>query len=146
MNEYLSSFNEIFEVVIRKYNLQVEVVDAYNICLVGGSYEIEFTIWREGVDIGYHVLISSSEILQYNIRNFIATHLTDKDRDISGFIFPAGVSVIQSRDLRDLNYLANALQNHFPSMLEGTMEWLESYEKYIWYQKPLIRKRRRRLE
>ncbi|WP_226093512.1 hypothetical protein LF929_011210 [Dickeya oryzae] len=83
-----------------------------------------------------------TEVLIYDIGNFIVTSMTDEDRVISDEIISDGNSTVYIRNVKILNYFLNALRNHFPSMLEGKMDWLELYEKSEWYSQPRIEKRK----
>ncbi|MBA0207160.1 hypothetical protein [Pectobacterium aroidearum] len=142
MSEYLSSFNYIFKVVIEHFDFKVKSIDDNTIFLIGDGYQLEFTMWRETVEVRFCVVKSNAELLIYNVGNFIATYMTNEDRVIDDIIIPKGKPTVYIRNVKSLNYFLNALRHHFPSMLAGQMNWLESYEKSEWYSQPRIEKRK----
>lgn len=141
MDEYLHSFNEIFKSIIEHYGYEVKSVSDSTIFLIKDSYQIEFIIWREAVEVSFCLVQSDSEVLKYDVRNFIITQMTDEDRAISDSVFPVGGTPAYRRNVKSLHYFSNALKNHCSSMLEGKMDWLRAYEKSDWYSQPRIEQR-----
>ncbi|UUE08202.1 hypothetical protein NMX13_10795 [Dickeya zeae] len=142
MNEYLSSFNSVFKGVIESFDFKVKSINDDALFLIGNGYQLEFTMWRETVEVCFCVVKSDTEVLIYDVGNFIVTYMTNEDRVISDEIISDGNSTVYIRNVKILNYFLNALKNHFPSMLEGKMDWLELYEKSEWYSQPRIEKRK----
>ncbi|MEQ4510342.1 MAG: hypothetical protein ABN480_07050 [Dickeya sp.] len=142
MNEYLSSFNRIFKGVIESFDFKVKSTNDDTLFLIGNGYQLEFTMWRETVEVCFCVVKSDTEVLIYDVGNFIVTYMKNEDRVISDEIISDGKSTVNIRNVKILNYFLNALVNHFPSMLEGKMDWLELYEKSEWYSQPGIEERK----
>ncbi|WP_256852906.1 hypothetical protein [Pantoea sp. Fr+CA_20] len=142
MNDYLLPFYNIFDSIIKTYDFDVKSSGDDTIFLVNDSYQIEFIMWRETVEINFCLIKSHSHVLSYYVRNFIATYITDDDRVVEYNIVSIKGSFVYIRNLKSLSYFSNALKNHFPSMLEGRMDWLEAYEKSEWYSEPRIEKRK----
>ncbi|QHQ15453.1 hypothetical protein GMW39_05980 [Pectobacterium parmentieri] len=142
MSEYISSFNDIFKAVIYHFDFKVKSVNDDTIFLIGNGYQLEFTMWRETVELRFCVVKSNTEVLIYDVGNFIVTYMTNEDRCIDDIIIPKEKSTVYIRNVKSLNYFLNALKHHFPSMLAGQMNWLDSYEKSEWYSQPRIEKRK----
>ncbi|CAG75029.1 conserved hypothetical protein [Pectobacterium atrosepticum SCRI1043] len=142
MSEYLSSFNDIFKTVIDHFDFKVKSVGDDTIILIGNGYQLEFTMWRETVEFRFCVVKSNTEVLIYDVGNFIVTYMTNEDRVIDDIIIPKERSTVYIRNVKSLNYFLNALKHHFPSMFAGQMNWLDSYEKSEWYSQPRIEKRK----
>lgn len=142
MNEYLSPFYNIFHSIIKCYGFSVKPIGDDTIFLLGNCCQIEFVMWREAVEVGFFVVKSEEYVLRYDVRNFIITYMTDDDRVIEKNVVPIEGNVVYIRNVKSLIYFSNALKNHFSSMLEGRMDWLEAYEKSEWYSEPRIEKRK----
>ncbi|MRS91766.1 hypothetical protein GJV04_17220 [Enterobacteriaceae bacterium RIT714] len=142
MNQYLSPFCEIFGDIIKRYGFNVTACDNDTIIMAGRGYQLVFVIWREAVEISYCVIKNDTEVVTYNVRDFIITYMTDADRTISEITFTADQNEVYKRNIYSLNHFANALKNHFPAMLEGRMDWLELFEKSEWYRKPRVENRK----
>ncbi|UDJ80724.1 hypothetical protein [Kosakonia oryzae] len=139
MNAYLLSFNEVFKPIIDYYGFEVKS-DNETISLLRGGFKIEFIMWREAVEVNFCVIKSDNEMLKYNVRDFIVTYMTNEDRVIDDSAIPTDETAVHIRNVKSLFYFSNALKNHFPSMLEGKMDWLDAYKKSDWYSQPRIEK------
>lgn len=142
MNEYLSPFYNIFHSIVKCYGFSVKPIGDDTVFLLSDCYQIEFVMWRETVEVSFCVVKSNAHVLRYDVRNFIATYMTDDDRVIENDVVPGEGSVVYIRNVKSLIYFSNALKNHFSSMLEGRMDWLQAYEKSEWYSEPRIEKRK----
>ncbi|MBT9186602.1 hypothetical protein ILP31_21180 [Pectobacterium punjabense] len=142
MSEYLPSFNSIFKSVIDNFDFKVKSIGCDTIFLIGDGYQLEFTMWRETVEVRFCVVKSNTEVLIYDVGNFLVTYMTNEDRVIDDIIIPKEKSAVYIRNVKSLNYFLKALKHHFPSMLAGKMNWLDSYEKSEWYSQPRIEKRK----
>ncbi|TDS72368.1 hypothetical protein C7434_1180 [Pantoea sp. PNA 14-12] len=146
MNEYFHSFNEIFKFIIEHYGFEAKPVDDSKIFLIKENYQIEFIMWREAVEVSFCQACSDTEMLKYDVRDFIITHMTDEDRVISDSISSVNGTSVYRRNVKSLHYFSNALKNHFSSMLEGNMDWFQAYEKSDWYRQPRIEKMTRAIQ
>lgn len=142
MNEYLSPFYNIFDPIVKCYGFSIKPIGDDIISLLSDCYQIEFVMWREAVEVSFCVVKSNACVLKYDVRNFIVTYMTDDDRVIENNAMPIEGNVVYIRNVKSLIYFSNALKNHFSSMLEGRMDWLEAYEKSEWYSEPKIEKRK----
>ena len=142
MNNYLSPLNIIFSDIIKRYGFAVENYDDETVFLTRKHYQIEFIMWRETVEIKFCVIKENNEVTKYQVKNFIVTGMTDEDRVVDNVFIPPDESDVYKRNVKALSYFANALQNHFSSMLEGKMDWFAAYEKSAWFSPPVTEKRR----
>jgi len=142
MNEYLLPFCSIFDSIIKVYDFDVKSIGDDTILLVRDSYQIEFVMWREAVEINFCLIKSHSDVLSYYVRSFIVTYMNDDDRIVVCNIENFKDNFVYTRNLKSLCFFSNALKNHFSCMLEGRMDWLEAYEKSEWYSEPRVEKRK----
>lgn len=142
MNNYQLPFCSIFDSIIKIYYFDVKPRGDYTILLVRDSYQIEFIMWGETVEVNFFLIKSHQDVLVYYVRDFIVTYMTDDDRVVEPDIENFKGNFVYIRNLKSLCYFSNALKNHFTCMLEGRMDRLEAYEKSEWYSEPRIEKRK----
>ena len=129
-------FREVFSCIIKKYNFYVKSINEQEVALINENKNIilSFVFSIDGVDTYYVEPINNEEFKVYYLREYIANHITDKDRNGINLKF----NTFYEKHIVILNILAKALQNHFSSILSGDKKWLEDYKNSPYFVEPRI--------
>lgn len=127
---------EIFSCIIKKYDFYVKSINEQEVALINENknFILSFVFSIDGVDTCYIEQINNEQFKVYNLREYIANHITDEDRHGIHLEF----NTFYEKHIVILNILAKALQNHFSSILSGDKKWLEDYKKSPYFEEPRI--------
>jgi len=66
-------------------------------------------MWRETVEVSFCQACSDTEMLKYDVRDFIITHMTDEDRVISDSISSVNGTSVYRINVKSLHYFTISL-------------------------------------
>ena len=129
-------FREVFSCIIKKYNFYVKSINEQEVALINEDKNIilSFVFSIDGVDTCYVEPINNEQFKVYYLREYIANHITDKDRHGINLEF----NTFYEKHIVILNILAKVLQNHSSSILRGDKKWLEDYKNSPYFVEPRI--------
>lgn len=114
-----------FDVIIKKYNYKVIIINNQEIALIGKEFAISIAVSLEGATINYITPNEKGELIEYWFTNFISNKFDSNDRKNYG-----NPKNNDERINSELKVIVSGLLMHWDSMLNGDKSWISECIDY----------------
>lgn len=116
---------QIFEKIIKKYNLQISTISENEVVLFSSSYILSFLYHSAELVVVYFEKTKTGELYQYNIDSFIASSISEEDRIEIKEKFKNEPQIVI-----ELELLARTLVKKWDNLLSGERDWIKEYQEF----------------
>lgn len=115
------------KIIIDEFQLKVIEITEIETALIGSNYAILISIDRFYAEVDYVNRNSANELKKYRCSSFFAEKYDEKDR----------VNLLEEHGAKEmiannLTVISRGLLSKWRSILEGNVDWLETYKESSW--------------